>query len=160
MVPLLDDQANVGSPAGLAAANLAAITWCTEVNAAVHSQIVAVPTERLLAEAPLLGALPSLRASIGPAPVVRKVDKLSCVRFASGRYSVPTTLIGTHVHLVHHGGRLQVLIPATGLIVADHELVVPRADIGPGRPLRRPPPGTLAQGPAPVRGRAGVLRAR
>ena len=125
MVPLLDDQAGVASAAGLAAANMAAIAWCAEVNAAVHSQIFAVPTERLLAEAPLLGALPSLRASIGPAPVVRKVDKLSCVRFASGRYSVPTALIGTHVHLVHHGGRLQVLIPATGLIVADHELVAP-----------------------------------
>ena len=125
LVPLLADQPDVGTPAGLAAANLAAIAWCTEVNATVHSQIVAVPAERLAAEAPLLGSLPSLRASIGPAPVVRKVDKLSCVRFASGRYSVPTTLIGTHVHLVHHGGRLQVVVPATGLIVADHELVAP-----------------------------------
>lgn len=125
MVPLLDDQTGVGTPAGLAAANLAAIAWCAEVNAAVHSQIVAVPAERLVVEAPLLRALPSLRASIGPAPVVRKVDTLSCVRFASGRYSVPTTLIGTHVHLVHHGGRLQVVVPATGLIVADHELVAP-----------------------------------
>jgi transposase len=125
MVPLLDDQANVASPAGLASANLAAIAWCTDVNAAVHSQIAAVPAERLVAEAQLLGALPSLRVSIGAAPVVRKVDKLSCVRFASARYSVPTTLIGTHVHLVHHGGRLQVVVPTTGLIVADHELVAP-----------------------------------
>jgi len=125
MVPLLDDQADAGSPAGLAAANLAAIAWCTQVNVAVHSQIAAVPAERLLAEAPLLRSLPSLRANIGAAPVVRKVDKLSCVRFASARYSVPTTHIGTHLHLVHHGGRLQVVIPATGLIVADHELVAP-----------------------------------
>ena len=125
MVALLDDQANVGSPAGLASANLAAIAWCTDVNAAVHSQIAAVPAERLVAEAQLLGALPSLRVSIGAAPVVRKVDKLSCVRFASARYSVPTTLIGTHVHLVHDGGRLQVVVPTTGLIVADHELVAP-----------------------------------
>ncbi len=106
-------------------ANLAAIAWCTEVNAAVHSQIAAVPAERLLAEAPVFGVLPSLRASIGPAPVVRKVYKLSCVWFASGRYLVPTTLIGAHVHLVHHGGRLQVVVPATGMIVADHELVAP-----------------------------------
>jgi len=125
LVPLLDDQPDVGSPAGLAAANLAAIAWCTEVNAAVHSQIAAVPAERLVAEAPLLGAWPSLRASIGAAVVVRKVDKLSCVRFASGRYSVPTTWIGTHVHLVHRGGRLQVVVPATGDIVADHDLVAP-----------------------------------
>jgi hypothetical protein len=125
LVPLLADQPDVGSPAGLAGANLAAIAWCTEVNAAVHSQIAAIPAERLVGEAPLLGALPSLRASIGPAPVVRKVDKLSCVRFASGRYSVPTTLIGTHVHLVPRGGRLQVVAPTTGDIVADHELVAP-----------------------------------
>ena len=125
MVPLLDDLPDAASPGGLAAANLAAIAWCTQVNAAVHSQIVAVPAERLVAEAPLLRALPSLRAGIGPAPVVRKVNKLSCVRFPSARYSVPTALIGTHVHLVPHGGRLQVVIPATGLIFADHEIVAP-----------------------------------
>jgi len=125
LVPLLVDQPTPLTAASLAQANTAAIAWCTQVNAAVHSQIAAVPAERLVAEAPLLGALPSLRASIGAAVVVRKVDKLSCVRFASGRYSVPTTLIGTHVHLVHHGGRLQVVVPATGQIVADHELVAP-----------------------------------
>lgn len=73
----------------------------------------------------MLGALPSLRPTIGAAPVVRKVDKLSCVRFASARYSVPTTWIGTHVHVVHHGGRLRVVVPATGQVVADHELVAP-----------------------------------
>jgi transposase len=125
LVPLLADQPDVGSPAGLAGANLAAAAWCTEVNAAVHSQIVAIPADRLVVEAPLLGVLPSLRATIGPAPVVRKVDKLSCVRFASARYSVPTTWIGTHVHLINHGGRLQVIVPATGLVIADHDLVAP-----------------------------------
>ena len=125
LVPLLTDQPDVGSPAGLAAANTAAIAWCTQVNAVEHSQIAAIPAERLVVESALLGALPSLRACIGPAPVVRKVDKLSCVRFASARYSVPTTLIGTHVHLVNHGGRLQIVVPATGAVVADHELVAP-----------------------------------
>jgi Mu transposase-like protein len=29
--------------------------------------------------------------------VMRKVDRLSCVRFGSARYSVPTRLIGTEV---------------------------------------------------------------
>ena len=125
LVPLLADQPDVGSPAGLAAANLTAAAWCAEVNAAVHSQIVAVPAERLLVEAPLLGALPSLRATIGAPPVVRKVDKLSCVRFASARYSVPTAWVGTRVHLVNHGGRLQVIVPATGQVIADHDLVAP-----------------------------------
>ena len=33
--------------------------------------------------------LPSLRASIGKRSVTRKVDRLSCVRFGSARYSVP-----------------------------------------------------------------------
>ena len=125
LVPLLADHPDVGTPAGLAAANVAAIAWCAQVNGVEHSQIVAVPTERLVVESALLRVLPSLRASIGPAPVVRKVDKLSCVRFASARYSVPTTLIGTHVHLVNHGGRLQIVVPTTGQIVADHELLAP-----------------------------------
>ena len=30
-------------------------------------------------------------------PISRKVDKLSCVRFGSARYSVPNRLIGTTV---------------------------------------------------------------
>ncbi len=49
----------------LAAANAAGRLWCLEVNAAVHSEIAAVPAERLLTEGPLLGPLPSLRAQIG-----------------------------------------------------------------------------------------------
>ena len=72
----------------LAAANAAAAAWCAEVNGAVHSEICAVPAERLLTERELLGPLPSLRASIGKM-TSRKVDRLSCVRFASARYSVP-----------------------------------------------------------------------
>ena len=36
--------------AGLAAANAAAAAWCAEVNAAVHSEICAVPAERLVTE--------------------------------------------------------------------------------------------------------------
>ncbi|GAA3510159.1 hypothetical protein GCM10023075_71710 [Streptosporangium album] len=42
----------------------------------------------------LLSALPSLRPATGKAPATRKVDKLSCVRFGSARYSVPAALIG------------------------------------------------------------------
>ena len=45
----------------------------------------------------LLGALPSLRLEVGPKPTTRKVDKLSCIRFGSARYSVPNRLIGTTV---------------------------------------------------------------
>jgi hypothetical protein len=71
------------------AANIAAAAWCAEVNGAVHSEICAVPAERLMTERELLSGLPSLRASIGR-QVTRKVDRLSCVRFASARYSVPS----------------------------------------------------------------------
>ena len=53
------------------------------------------PGRRLSRNGPLLGVLPSLRREIGPQPISRKVDKLSCVRFGSARYSVPNRLIGT-----------------------------------------------------------------
>ena len=81
----------------MAAANAAASAWCAEVNGVAHSEICSVPAERLAAERDLLTALPSLRPAIGKAAVTRKVDRLSCVRFGSARYSVPTRLIGQHV---------------------------------------------------------------
>jgi hypothetical protein len=90
----------------------------------VHSEICAVPAERMLTERELLGPLPSLRASIGKL-VTRKVDRLSCVRFASARYSVPTRLIGTEVRLRAEDGRLLMIISGTGEIVAEHTLVAP-----------------------------------
>jgi len=76
----------------LAAADTAAAEWCVEVNTAVHAEICAVPAERLIIERELLAPLPSLRAGIGKV-VARKVDRLSCVRFGSARYSVPVALI-------------------------------------------------------------------
>ncbi len=108
----------------LAAANAAAATWCAEVNAAVHSEICAVPAEQLVIERELLGPLPSLRASIGR-QVVRKVDRLSCVRFGSARYSVPVRLIGESVRLRTDDGRLLVIMTAAGQVVAEHVLVAP-----------------------------------
>jgi len=44
----------------------------------IHSEICAVPAERLVTERELLAPLPSLRASTGR-QVLRKVDRLSCV---------------------------------------------------------------------------------
>jgi transposase len=108
----------------LTAANTAAAAWCTEVNAAVHSEICAVPAEQLVAERELLGPLPSLRAVTGRV-VTRKVDVLSCVRFASARYSVPTALIGTQVGLRTDDGRLLVIMTAAGDVAAEHVLVAP-----------------------------------
>ncbi len=49
----------------LAAANERAAAWCAEVNGVTHSEICAVPAERLVIERELLAGLPSLRASIG-----------------------------------------------------------------------------------------------
>ena len=83
--------------ADLWAANDAAEVWCGEVNAAMHSEICAVPLQRLARERELLRPLPSLRPEIGVKVISRKVDKLSCIRFGSARYSVPCRLIGHQV---------------------------------------------------------------
>jgi hypothetical protein len=108
----------------LVAANAAAAAWCVEVNGVVHSEICAVPAERLVVERELLAPLPSLRASVGRL-VTRKVDRLSCVRFGSARYSVPTRLVGARVGLRTDDGRLLVVVTGTGEVVAEHTLVAP-----------------------------------
>lgn len=106
----------------LAAANEAARAWCEEVNAVAHTEICAVPAERLEAERALLGPLPSLRPRLGRAES-RKVDRLSCVRFGSARYSVPTRLVGRSVQVAAVDGRLRVLDGDE--VVAEHALVAP-----------------------------------
>jgi hypothetical protein len=83
-----------------------------------------VPAEQLMIERELLAPLPSLRASIGRL-VMRKVDRLSCVRFASARYSVPTRLIAEQVGVRTDDGRLLVIVTGTGEVVAEHVLVAP-----------------------------------
>jgi len=106
----------------LATANTAAIAWCTEVNAAVHSETSAIPAERLRAERPLLRALPSLRPA--PAPTaVRTVDTLRTVRYASARYSVPGAFIGRRVDLLVAGA--EIVISSAGAEIARHRLVGP-----------------------------------
>ena len=110
--------------ADFTAANQEAAAWCAEVNGAVHSEICAVPAERLVTERELLAPLPLLRASIGKM-VTRTVDRLSCVRFASARYSVPVRLVGTRVQLRIDDGRLLAVVAATGEVVAEHVLVAP-----------------------------------
>jgi transposase len=108
----------------LAAANTAAAAWCAEVNGVTHSEICAVPAERLVTERELLAPLPSLRASTGRL-VTRKVDRLACVRFGSARYSVPARLIGTEVGVRADDGRLLVIVTGTGEVAAEHVLVAP-----------------------------------
>ncbi len=124
-VPLLTDAAITGTPVDVRAANTAAQAWCAEVNALMHSEICAVPDERLALERELLGPLPSLRLQIGAPSALRKVDRLSCVRYASARYSVPMRLIGTSVAVVLDHGAVCIVEPATGMVVAEHELGAP-----------------------------------
>ena len=109
----------------LAAANEAARQWCAEVNGVPHSEICAVPAARLDTERELLTVLPSLRPAIGAPAATRKVDRLSCVRFGSARYSVPARLIGCRVAVTESGGRLLITDTATGEIVADHAPAAP-----------------------------------
>jgi transposase len=106
----------------LTSANEKAASWCEEVNGAMHSEISAVPAERLKAERPLLGELPSLRPEMGKL-VQRKVDRLSCVRFGSARYSVPVSYIGATLGLLVKDGRIEVI--HLGEIVASHAVVAP-----------------------------------
>jgi transposase len=106
----------------LARANALGATWCDEVNGVTHSEIAAVPAERLEAERPLMGELPSLRARIGKV-VLRKVSRLSCVRFGSARYSVPIILVGRTVEVEVADRRLCVV--HLGTTVAEHALVAP-----------------------------------
>ncbi len=125
VIPLLTEAKVTGQPVNLPAANTVAATWCAEVNAATHSEIAAVPDERLAADRELWAPLPSLRPEIGFASVTRKVDRLSCIRYGSARYSVPTRLIGASVAVVIDHGALLVVEPGTGAIVAEHDLVAP-----------------------------------
>ncbi len=106
----------------LARANEAARDWLEEVNAQVHSEIMAVPSQRLETELELLGALPQLRATLGKV-LYRTVDKLSCVRYASARYSVPMALVSKVVEVRVAHGQLQVAY--LGVLQATHGLVAP-----------------------------------
>lgn len=136
---------------GIAGLNARAQAWCEEVNARIHSEIHAIPVERLESERELLGELPSLRLEVGPKPTTRKVDKLSCIRFGSARYSVPNRLIGTTVTvLVDERDRvLRVIEPVTGEVHAEHALVAPGETSIVDAHYDRPRPDTPRRGARP-----------
>ena len=92
--------------------------WCAEVNAPQHSEICAVPNDRLIEEQALLGALPMLRPRIGRSEL-RKVDKSSTIRVASARQSVPHTLVCSTVGAVTFDWRVRIF-DLDGVLVADH----------------------------------------
>ena len=112
----------------LDAVNAAALTWCEEVNNATHSEIAAIPTRRLdEVERALLAGLPSLLpvGLFGGRRELRKVDKLSCVRFGSARYSVPKRLLGTTVEVLAGSSGVTILTPGSGEVLAEHPLMAP-----------------------------------
>lgn len=109
----------------LSAANADAVRWCVEVNATTHSEICAVPSDRLDEERPLLRPLPTVRPRIGRVER-RKVDRLATVRVASARYSVPSRLVGQQVEVVTHDDVVRVYA-SDGELVAEHAQQAPGA---------------------------------
>ncbi|MFI7148439.1 Mu transposase domain-containing protein [Nonomuraea sp. NPDC050022] len=104
----------------------------------------------------MLMSSPSSAMRVCATPITRKVDKLSCVRFGSARYSVPNRLIGATVAIVEADGRLLITDLATGEIIADHAPVAPRRGRDQRRALRRPAARATARRPAPHPDREGV----
>lgn len=102
----------------LAEWNQAAAEWCGEVNGREHSEICAVPDQRLDTERELLRPLPAARPRIGQV-VIRKVDKLSTIRVASVRYSVPSRLVGQRVEAVTYDNQVRIY-DLDGELVAEH----------------------------------------
>jgi hypothetical protein len=138
MVPM---GINAGDTTDIEVANFGALQWCSEVNGRPHSEIAAVPSERLTeVELALLAPLPSLQPSglFGGRRELRKVDKLSCIRFGSARYSVPNRMLGREVEVLASSSGVTILIPGTGEVLAEHSLVAPGEvsilDIHYGRP--------------------------
>ena len=145
MVPL---GAVGGEVTDLDAANVAAADWCAEVNHRRHSEIAAVPTKRLAqVESGLLAALPSLQPAglFGGRRELRKVDKLSCVRFGSARYSVPNRMLGQHVEVLAASSGITILIPSTGEVLAEHPLMAPGASSVLDAHYSRPRPNAPAR---------------
>ncbi|MGH7746689.1 MAG: IS21 family transposase, partial [Candidatus Dormibacteria bacterium] len=132
-----------------AAGNVDAVSWCVEVNERMHSEIQAVPATRLIAEKELLRPLPSLRPPLR-AGEVRKVDRLSTVRFGSARYSVPKRLVRAQVEVSASDGA--VVIRFEGEEVARHDVVAPGGvsiqDEHYGAAARRPSRAVRPRSPA------------
>lgn len=72
----------------------------------------------------MLRPLPSARPRIGRAEI-RKVDKLSTIRVASARYSVPSALVGSRVEAVTYDGVVRIYRIDTGELVATHDQLGP-----------------------------------
>jgi len=133
----------------LAAANAAARAWCAEVNGQVHSEICAVPAERLVTEREVLRPLPSRRPPLR-AGETRTVDKRGTIRFGSARYLVPKSLVGECVDVLATEDK--VIIRHTSVEVVRHDPVGPGevafGDLG--DPERRPTRGIRPRNAAEI----------
>jgi transposase len=124
----------------LTAANIAARSWCAEVNARIHSETCAVPIERLANESQILRPLPSLRPPLR-AVTQRTVDRRGSIRFGSARYLVPESLVGEHVDVA--ASEDKIVIRHDGAEIIRHEPVGP-GEVAFGEladPARRPTRG-------------------
>ena len=106
----------------LATANAAARNWCTEVNQQIHSEIAAIPAERLVSERQVMRPLPTQRPPLRTGEQ-RKVEKRGSIRFGSARYLVPKTLVGEWVDVVAQ--EHQVVISYAGAEVIRHDVKGP-----------------------------------
>lgn len=109
--------------ADLATSNAAAVAWGREVNTRVHTEIVAIPAERLVRERAVLRPLPSARPPLRQG-AVRQVDRTGLVRFGSGRYAVPDHLVGQRVEVAAEDG---------AIVIRQHAAeVIRHAPVAPG----------------------------
>jgi transposase len=118
LVPALLEQ----DWADCATGNAAARAWCTEVNNQVHSEIAAIPAERLLSERAVLRPLPAQRPPLRTGQQ-RKVEKRGSIRLGSARYLVPKRLVGEWVDVV--ANEHEVVISYAGAEVIRHDPVPP-----------------------------------
>ncbi len=117
-----------GQSDDLAEWNQSAVAWCGEVNGREHSEICAIPNDRLENERGLLRGLPSVRPRIGQAEL-RKVDRLSTIRVASVRYSVPSALVGQRVEAVTYHGQVRIYTLGGELVAIHTQLTAGEASI-------------------------------
>jgi transposase len=112
----------------LAEWNHAGAVWCADVNSREHSEICAIPDIRLDTERELLRRLPSARPRIGRVEL-RKVDKLSTIRVASVRYSVPSRLVGKRVEAVTYDSQVRIYTLDGALVAIHTQLTAGEASI-------------------------------
>lgn len=136
----------------LATANAAARRWCAEVNGRMHSEIAAVPEERLATERQVMRPLPTVRPALRAGERRKHPEgtrRLGTVRFGSARYVVPDGLVGEQVELAAQEDG--VTIRHQGAEVVHHRLGAPGevvwGELGPGRrpPVRALRPRTRAE---------------